>query len=71
LKQPVTSLYLRNVPLGDAERFRRGARARGMTQAKYLSALCRLHDAVRARADAGDGELQAKLHALGLESIEV
>jgi len=41
-----------------------------MTQAKYLTALCWLHEAARTRADDGDRWLAAYLHTAGLETVE-
>lgn len=59
-----------------AERFRRAAGARDMTQAKFLLALMDLHDAIRTRAAIGGRafstrELRGVLGALGLETVEV
>lgn len=62
-------LQMKGVPAGTHERFARGARLRGMTQAAYLGALVDLHDAMRARADEGADDIQAELEALGLHTI--
>lgn len=51
------------------ERLVRAAGARGMTQERYLRALLDLHDAIRARADAGDDALMAELETLGLQTV--
>lgn len=63
--------HIRSIPDDVAEHIRRAAGAREMTQAEYISALVRLHDAMRARADAGDDGIQTELAALGLETVEV
>ena len=60
---------LRGFPELQYGRARRAAAARGMTISAYLAALVDLHDAARARADAGDDALQAKLAALGLQTV--
>jgi len=50
------------------ERIKRSAASRGWSSGRYVAQLVRLHDAARARADAGDDALQAELMALGLET---
>jgi hypothetical protein len=42
-----------------------------MTHAQYLAALVELHETMRTRADAGDGELTAELERLGLTTVTV
>ena len=42
-----------------------------MTHAQYLAALVALHEAMRARADAGDAALGEELRRLGLASVTV
>src|SRR3954470_19380783 len=58
-------IMLRSVPRATAQRFRAAAGGRGMTHAQYLAALVQLHEAMRARADGGDGDLAAELERLG------
>lgn len=62
------SIQIRSLPDRTARQFRAGAAARSMTFAEYFVALVDLHNAIRARADAGDDTLQAELTARGLES---
>src|SRR3954453_21944273 len=64
-------IMLRSVPRVTAQRFRAAAGGRGLTHAQYLAALVQLHEAMRARADGGDGELAAELERLGLARISV
>ena len=64
-------IMLRRVPRDTARRYRAAAGGRGMTHAQYLAALVQLHEAIRARADGGDGELAAELERLGLTSVTV
>jgi len=64
-------IMLRNVPRAVAQRYRAAAGGRGMTHAQYLAALVALHESMRNRADAGDGELQAELERLGLTTVSV
>lgn len=54
----------------DATRARltRAASVRGMSQERYLRALMDLHEAMRARADAGDAAIGAELEARGLQT---
>lgn len=51
------------------DRMARAARVRGMSQDRYLRALLDLHDAMRARADAGDDGISVELEALGLQTV--
>ncbi len=51
------------------DRMARAARVRGMSQDRYLRALLDLHDAMRARADAGDDGIGIELEALGLQTV--
>ena len=64
-------IMLRKVPRPIAQRFRASAGGRGMTHAQYLAALVELHESMRVRADAGDGELAAELERLGLSTVTV
>jgi len=64
-------IMLRRVPRETAQRFRAAAGARGLTHAQYLAALVALHEAARARADAGDAELAAELQRLGLSTVSI
>jgi hypothetical protein len=64
-------IMLRRVPREIAQRFRAAAGARGSTHAQHLGALVALHEAVRARADAGDAELAAELERLGLSTVSI
>src|SRR5690349_9814464 len=59
-------IMLRRVPRSVAHRFRGAAGARGLTHAQYLAALVALHEAMRERADGGDGGVQEELDRLGL-----
>jgi len=62
---------LRRVPAAIAHRFRGAAGARGFTHAQYLTALLALHEAMRERADGGDGEVAAVLSQLGLGTVTI
>ena len=64
----MTTLNIRGIETDAAARIKRAAQARGMTIGEYLARLVDLHDAVRARADAGDDGLQAELMSLGLQT---
>ena len=64
-------IMLRRVPREVAHRFRGAAGARGLTHAQYLAALVALHDAMRQRADAGDGDTAAELDRLGLTTVSI
>ena len=66
-----TILNIRQLPQGVGDRFRRGATARGLTQAEYLEKLLALHDAIRARADASDDGLKTELESMGLQGVSV
>lgn len=68
MSESLKILQLKGVPAPIHARFAHGARVRGMTQAAYLAALLDLHDAMRARADAGSDEIQAELEARGLQT---
>lgn len=65
----MTTLNIRNIDEAAVARIKRAAAARDMTLGQYLAALSLLHDAARARADAGDDGLGAELEALGLQSV--
>ena len=65
----MSTLFIRNLEPGIAQRAKLAARARGLTLAEYISLLVQLHDVIRARADAGSDDLQAELQALGLETV--
>lgn len=54
-----------------ADRIRRAASLRGFTLGDYLTRLQDLHDAARARADAGDDGFQAELESRGLQTVNV
>lgn len=62
-------INIRDIDDTTAQRFRAAAGARTMTASEYLRALVRLHDAVRARADAGDASAETDLTTLGLQSV--
>jgi hypothetical protein len=64
-------IMLRRVPIDVAQRFRAAAGARGMTHAKYLTALVDLHEAMRRRADGGDDDLVAELERLHLATVSI
>ena len=64
-------IMLRRVPRAVAHQFRGAAGARGLTHAQYLAALVGLHEAMRRRADGGDGELAAELDRLGLTTVSI
>jgi hypothetical protein len=64
-------MMLRRVPGPVAARFRAAAGARGFTHAQYLAALVALHEAMRERADGGDGEMAATLDRLGLGTVSI
>lgn len=60
---------LRSIDRSVRDRISRAASSRGLSQAEYLSRLIDLHDAIRARADAGDDALTRELVSLGLETV--
>lgn len=62
---------LRRVPAAVAHRFRGAAGARRLTHAQYLTALVTLHEAMRKRADEGDGEAAAVLDQLRLGTVSI
>jgi hypothetical protein len=64
-------IMLRSVPRATAQRFRAAAGGRGLTHAQYLAALVQLHEAMRLRADGGDGDLAAELERLGLSTVSI
>ena len=64
-------IMLRRVPAVVAHRFRGAAGARGFTHAQYLAALVALHEAMRQRADQGDGDVGAVLSELGLGTVTI
>lgn len=65
----MSTINIREVDPQVAARFRMAAGGRDMTAPEYLTALLRLHDAMRARADAGDDALQTELATLGLQTV--
>lgn len=65
----MATLNIRNIDDKAVARAKQAAAARGMTVGQYVAALVLLHDAARARADAGDDGLQADLEALGLQTV--
>ena len=65
-----TTLNVRSIERATVDRIKRSAHLREMTVGQYLAQLVALHDAVRARADAGDDGLQAELTAIGLQTIQ-
>jgi hypothetical protein len=65
----MTTLNIRNIDDKAVARAKQAAAARGLTLGQYVAALVALHDAARARADAGDDGLQSELTALGLQTI--
>ena len=65
----MTTLNIRNIDANAVSRLKRSADMRGLTLGQYLAKLADLHDAARARADAGDDALQAELTALGLATV--
>lgn len=64
-----TTLNIRNIDADAVERLKRAAGVRGLLIGQYVARLADLHEAVRARADAGDDALQAELDALGLGTV--
>ena len=64
-------VMLRKVPAAVARRFRAAAGGRALTHAQYLTALVDLHEALRARADAGDAAAAEDLARLSLQSVTV
>ena len=70
-KREGEDIMLRRVPRDVARRFRAAAGARGLTHAQYLAALVALHDALRARADAGDAGSAEELERLGLSTVSI
>lgn len=68
-KPPGDTLLVRGIGPEVASRLRRASAGREMTLAQYLTHLLDLHDAIRARADAGDDALAAELEARGLGTI--
>jgi len=65
----MATLNIRNINDAAAAKLKRAAEIRGLALPEYLAKLANLHDAARARADAGDAGLQAELTALGLQSV--
>jgi hypothetical protein len=65
------NLVLWDVPSDVVHRFRGAAAARGRTEAKHLTALIDLHEAMRQRADGGDDEMAALLDQLGLRTVSI
>ena len=63
------NMLIRNVDTAARDAIVRAAQARGFTLSEYLTKLYALHNAVRARADAGDDGLQAELAALVLQTL--
>jgi hypothetical protein len=66
----VTTINVRRLDAEALALLRKGATVRGLTYAEYIKRLLELHQAARARADAGDDGLQAELKALGLETVK-
>ena len=68
-------IHIRALPDDVAERFSRGARARGMNQATYLTRLLELHDCSRSYVNklglTTSSWLKDELARLGLQSVEV
>ncbi len=65
----MSTLYIRNLPDDVVQRIHRASSARQMTLAKYIAALVKLHDAMRAHADSGQADIEAELTVLGLQTI--
>ncbi len=65
----LTTLNVRGIDRAAVTRAKRAAAARNMTIGQYIAALVALHEAARARADAGDDALNAELTALGLSTV--
>jgi plasmid stability protein len=65
----MATINIRNIDDAAHRRIRAAAAARGWSLGRYLAQLSLLHEAVRARADAGDEALRAELDALGLDTI--
>ena len=63
------AINIRNIDLDARARLNQAARARDINLGAYIVRLGRLHDSIRAMADAGDGALQAELVGLGLETV--
>jgi len=66
-----TTLNIRGIETDAAARIKRAAQARNMTIGAYLARLMDLHDAIRARADAGDDPLSWELESRGLQTVRV
>lgn len=64
----MAAINLRHVDNKRHASMTRKAGARGWTLAKLVEKYDALHDAMRARADAGDDALRAELMTLGLET---
>ena len=62
-------LNVRGLDVETTIRIRDASRARGLSYGDYFGRVARLHEVIRARADAGDDGLQAELVALGLETV--
>ena len=65
----MSNMLIRNVDSAARDAIVRAAQARGLTLSSYLTKLYNLHNAVRARADAGDDGLQSELVSLGLQTL--
>jgi hypothetical protein len=66
---PSPTLNVRGIDPTVARRIKAGAAARGLTIGAYLARLVALHDAMRARADAGHDGLRVELETLGLATV--
>lgn len=69
-----TRFEIKSIPPHIADRFRRAAALRGITQADYLERLLDLHDRMRLLADSptNDGrweQVGTELDALGLQTV--
>ncbi len=63
------NMLIRNMDIAARDAIVRSAQGRGLTLSEYLTKLYALHNAARARADAGDDGLQSELTALGLQTL--
>ncbi|MPZ14003.1 MAG: hypothetical protein GEU73_06200 [Chloroflexi bacterium] len=66
----MAAMNIRVIEDGAAERIKLAAEARGITLGEFMARLIALHEAMRARADAGDDGLQEEMKALGLETVQ-
>lgn len=63
------NINIREIDDQAGARIKAAAGARGMTIGEYVAALVKLHDATRARADAGDEGADTDLKVLGLQTV--